>query len=285
VIGAEVPGAITIAEESTAWPGVTAPVHEGGLGFAFKWNMGWMHDTLRFFERDPIHRGWHLEDIRFGLVYAFSEAYVLPLSHDEVVHGKGSLLAKMPCDDWQRFANLRLLLSLMWTHPGKKLLFMGGEFGQDDEWNVDAPFPWPHDDDRSRRGLMRMVRDLNALYRAHPGLHRRDRRPDGFRWIVADDPHASVLAFLRMNAGYANDDILVVFNATPVPRHGYRIGVPHGGRWREVFNSDAGDYGGAGLGNAGSVHSEPAGWHGEPHSLTLTLPPLGLLALAFDPTA
>jgi 1,4-alpha-glucan branching enzyme len=272
------PGAITIAEESTAWPGVTAPVADGGLGFDFKWNMGWMHDTLRFFARDPIHRRYHLDDITFGLVYAFSERFVLPLSHDEVVHGKGSMIGKMPGDPWQKFANLRLCLALMWCHPGKKLVFMGSEFAQQGEWQVDDPFPWPADDDGPRRGLMRFVGDLNRLYRGEAGLHRHDHRREGFQWVVADDATNSVFAFRR--SGDRGRPLLVVANTTPVPRFDYRIGVPRGGLWRELLNSDAAVYGGANLGNDGGAWAEPVPAHGEAQSLSLTLPPLGLLVLA-----
>jgi 1,4-alpha-glucan branching enzyme len=282
LIGARGRGAVTIAEESTAWPGVTSPVHHGGLGFHFKWNMGWMHDTLRFFARDPIHRGHHGDDVTFGLIYAFSENFVLPISHDEVVHGKGSLLSRMPGDDWQRFANLRLYLALMWAHPGKKLLFMGCEFGAEDEWSVDAPFAWPHPYDERRQGVSKLVRDLNALYRATPALHRLDHAPEGFAWIVADDAANSVFAFSRSSAPGAAE-ILVVANMTPVPRHDYRIGVAHAGLWRERLNSDAGVYGGAGLGNGGEVRTQGIAAHGQAQSLSLTLPPLGLLVLERDP--
>ncbi|CAN7153584.1 1,4-alpha-glucan branching protein GlgB [Bosea sp. LjRoot9] len=281
LIGARGRGAVTIAEESTAWAGVTSPVHHGGLGFHFKWNMGWMHDTLRYFARDPIHRGHHGDDVTFGLLYAFSENFVLPISHDEVVHGKGSLLSRMPGDDWQRFANLRLCLALMWSHPGKKLLFMGCEFGAEDEWNVDAPFPWPHPDDERRRGAMQLVRDLNALYRSTPALHRLDHAPEGFAWVIADDSANSVFAF-RRSGGADTPDILVVANMTPVPRHDYRIGVPRSGLWRERLNSDAGVYGGADIGNGGQCRTGSVARHGQRQSLSLTLPPLGLVVLEHD---
>ncbi len=270
------PGASIMAEESTAWPGVTA---RDGLGFGFKWNMGWMHDTLRYFARDPVHRGHHLHDITFGLDYGFSEAFVLPLSHDEVVHGKGSLLQRMPGDDWQRFANLRLLFSLMWTHPGKKLLFMGGEFGAEKEWDVDASFPWPHPYDGMRSGLSRLVGDLNTLYRSHPQLHRLDREPRGFKWVVADDSANAVLAF-RRSSGDAADDLLVVLNTTPVPRFAYPIGVSRPGGWAEILNSDAAAYGGSNLGNDGVCDTEPTPMNDFPHRLRLTLPPLAALVLA-----
>ncbi len=283
LIGARTRGAVSIAEESTAWPGVTTPVHDGGLGFHFKWNMGWMHDTLRYLGRDPIHRSHHGEDITFGLIYAFSENFVLPISHDEVVHGKGSLIARMPGDDWRRFANLRLCLALMWTHPGKKLLFMGCEFGQEAEFDVDAPFPWPHPHDERRQGVSRLVRDLNALYRGAPALHRLDHEPEGFAWVIRDDHDNSVFAFRRA-AGDGSPDLLVVANMTPAPRHDYRIGVPQAGRWRERLNSDAGLYGGSGMGNGGHADTTPVAGHGEAQSLSLTLPPLGLLVLEHAPT-
>ncbi|AMJ63589.1 glycogen-branching enzyme [Bosea sp. PAMC 26642] len=281
LVGERTRGAVTIAEESTAWPGVTSPVHHGGLGFHFKWNMGWMHDSLRYFTHDPIHRGYHRDDVTFGLIYAFSENFVLPISHDEVVHGKGSLLSRMPGDDWQRFANLRLFLAMMWAHPGKKLLFMGCEFGAEAEWSVDAPFPWPHPYDDLRQGVSRLVRDLNAVYRATPALHRLDHTPDGFAWIVADDSENAVFAFSR-SGGDGTPDILVIANMTPVPRHDYRIGVVKPGLWRERLNSDAGIYGGAGLGNGGERHSDAVAAHGQVQSLSLTLPPLGLLILEHD---
>lgn len=282
LVGGRGQGAITIAEESTAWPGVTAPVHAGGLGFHCKWNMGWMHDTLRYFGRDPIYRSYHPRDLTFGLLYAYSENFVLPLSHDEVVHGKGSLLGRMPGDDWQRFANLRLLLGWMWAHPGKKLLFMGGETGQPGEWDADAAFPWPAADDRRRRGVMQLVRDLNGLGQALPALFALDHDPAGFRWVVADDTANSVFAFLRFGGGTA-PPVLAVANMTPVPRHDYCIGVPAAGVWRERLNSDAVDYGGSGVGNGGAVHTEPRFMHGAPQSLRLTLPPLGLLLLEYRP--
>jgi 1,4-alpha-glucan branching enzyme len=270
-----VPGAIMIAEESTAWPGITSM---DGLGFHFKWNMGWMHDTLHYCERDPIYRKHHLNEITFGLLYGFSEAFILSLSHDEVVHGKKSLIGKMPGDDWQRFANLRLLLAEMWTHPGKKLLFMGCEFGAEQEWNVDAPFPWPHPYDEKRQGLMRMVSDLNALYRSYGQLHRLDRYPEGFEWVVANDTDNAVFAFRRSD-GDRMHDLLIVFNSTPVPRYDYRIGVPVGGKWAEIFNSDSSRYAGSDLGNGGGVEAWHTPNHGQDHTLSLVIPPLGLIIL------
>jgi len=280
-VAARHPGAAVVAEESTAWPGVTRPIAEDGLGFAYKWNMGWMHDTLRYMSLDPVHRRHHHDDMTFGTVYAFSERFVLPLSHDEVVHGKGSLLGKMPGDRWQRFANLRAYFGFMYGHPGKKLLFMGGEFAQEREWNHDAGLDWQLLDDPAHRGVQRLVRDLNAVYRREAALHRLDTDPAGFRWVVGDDRANSVFAFLR-SAGTGADGgrvALVVANFTPVPRPGYRIGVPRPGRWREALNTDATDYGGGGIGNGGGVIAEDVGAHGEHWSLVLTLPPLATLIL------
>ncbi|MEW6255389.1 MAG: 1,4-alpha-glucan branching protein GlgB [Pseudomonadota bacterium] len=276
-ISREAPGAITIAEESTAWPGVTAPVSQGGLGFAFKWNMGWMHDTLRYMGKDPIHRRHHHDDLTFGLVYAFSEHYVLPLSHDEVVHGKGSLIARMPGDEWQKMANLRAYLGFMFAHPGKKLLFMGAEMAQPGEWNHDAELPWHLLAEPSRAGLNALVRDLNHLYRAEAALHAGDSTPEGFRWIIGDDRDNCVFAFLRLGA---QAPMLIVCNMTPVPRENYRIGVPQGGVWRERLNTDAGLYGGSGIGNGGHVAASGEPSHGLEHSLRLTLPPLATLFLS-----
>ncbi len=272
------PWATVIAEESTAWPGVSAPVSEDGLGFGYKWNMGWMHDTLHYMAREPIHRIHHHDEITFGLVYAFSERFVLPLSHDEVVHGKGSLLGRMPGDRWQRFANLRAYLGFMWAHPGKTLLFMGGEFGQEREWNHDAQLDWFLLDDPFHAGTQRLVRDLNRALRDTPALHRRDASPEGFAWVIGDDRANSVYAFLRQGSP-GDPPALVVCNFTPVPRHGYRIGVPRGGRWAERINSDAADYGGSGVGNAGGATAEAAPSHGHPQSVLLSLPPLATLIL------
>jgi 1,4-alpha-glucan branching enzyme len=269
------PGAIMVAEESTAWPGVSAPVQEGGLGFHYKWNMGWMHDTLHYMQEDPVNRRWHHGQMTFGLIYAFSERFVLPLSHDEVVHGKGSLLGKMPGDAWQKLANLRAYLGFMWTHPGKKLLFMGIELAQPTEWNHDAQLPWHLLDDPRHRGMQALVRDLNRTYRNTPALHLRDAEPGGFDWVIGDDAENSVYAFLR--SGREGAPVLVVCNLTPVPREGYRIGVPFGGWWREILNTDASEYGGSGVGNAGGVDAQGEGSHGQPASLVLTLPPLATL--------
>jgi 1,4-alpha-glucan branching enzyme len=272
VVAERCPGAITIAEESTAWPGVTNSIAHGGLGFSYKWNMGWMHDTLRYMAHDPIHRPYHHDDITFGLLYAFSERFILPLSHDEVVHGKGSLIGKMPGDGWQRFANLRAYLAFMWAHPGKKLLFMGSEIAQEAEWSHDGQIDWHLLDRPEHKGVQRLVRDLNRVYAAEPALHRLDSDPNGFRWMIGDDRANSVFAFLRL-AGDA-PPTLAVSNLTPMPRHNYRIGVPRAGRWSEAINSDSALYGGSNAGNRGGVETSAAGAHGEPHSLELLLPPL-----------
>jgi len=281
VVTERCPGAIVIAEESTAWPGVTQPVSELGLGFAYKWNMGWMHDTLRYMAHDPIHRSYHHDDMTFGLVYAFSERFVLPLSHDEVVHGKGSLLGRMPGDRWQKFANLRAYFGFMWAHPGKKLLFMGGEIAQEREWNHDGEVDWFLLDNPDHAGIQRLVRDLNRIYRDEPALHRRDASPEGFRWIIGDDRANSVFAFLRR--GEAGDPpVLVVCNMTPAPRPHYRIGVPRAGQWREIANTDSRFYGGSDMGNDGGAATAPIPAHGEPQSLELTLPPLSTLMLRAD---
>jgi 1,4-alpha-glucan branching enzyme len=278
VIAERCPDAVVIAEESTAWPGVTQPVSNTGLGFSYKWNMGWMHDTLQYIERDPIHRAYHHHEMTFGLLYSFSEKFILPISHDEVVHGKGSLLGKMPGDRWQKFANLRAYLGFMWSHPGKKLLFMGCEIAQDREWNHDRELDWFLLDDPAHAGVQRLVRDLNRVYRREPALHVRDCEPSGFRWLVGDDRANSVFAYLRCGA---DDDVpvLVVCNMTPAPRHDYRIGVPRAGAWREILNSDSQFYGGSNLGNNGTVHAQPHAAHGEPRSITLTLPPLSTIML------
>jgi 1,4-alpha-glucan branching enzyme len=267
-------GAMTIAEESTAWPGVSQPTFAGGLGFGFKWNMGWMHDTLRYISKEPIHRQYHHHDLTFGLLYAFTENFVLPLSHDEVVHGKGSLLGKMPGDRWQRFANLRAYYGFMWGHPGKKLLFMGGEFGQEREWNHDQSLDWHLLDDPFHAGVKALVADLNRVYRTVPALHERDCEASGFQWLVSDDRDNSVLAFARR--GEAEGSLAVVAsNFTPVPRYGYRIGVPLPGFYEEAINTDAEIYAGGNVGNMGGLQTEETPCHGHPCSLVLTLPPLG----------
>ena len=272
-------GAITVAEESTAWPAVSRPTYLGGLGFGYKWNMGWMHDTLDYMAKDPIHRRFHHDRLTFGLLYAFSENFILPLSHDEVVHGKGSLLTRMPGDRWQQFANLRAYYGFMWTHPGKKLLFMGGEFAQVREWSHQRSLDWHLLDQPEHAGMQRLVRDLNTLYRALPALHEKDCEPAGFAWLDANDSDQSVLSYLRR--GSAPDALAVtVCNFTPVVREGYRVGVPRAGRWREHLNTDAACYAGSGVGNQGGVASEPVPWHGHAQSVCLTLPPLATVILA-----
>jgi 1,4-alpha-glucan branching enzyme len=274
----DVPGAITVAEESTAWPQVSGPVESGGLGFGYKWNMGWMHDTLSYMSREPVHRSHHHNELTFGLIYAFSENFILPLSHDEVVHGKGSLLGKMPGDRWQKFANLRAYLSFMWTHPGKKLLFMGGEFAQEREWNHDQSLDWYLLAEPSHRGVHALVRDLNRLYRTIPALHRFDSEPRGFEWIDAGDASQSTLSFLRR--GEADEaPVAVVCNFTPVVRHRFRLGVPKQGRWIERLNTDSAAYGGSNVGNLGSVEAQDMSWHGQPFSVELALPPLATVVL------
>jgi 1,4-alpha-glucan branching enzyme len=277
----EAPGATTVAEESTAWPMVSMPPYVGGLGFGFKWNMGWMHDTLRYMSHDPVHRKFHHNDLTFGLLYGFSENFILPLSHDEVVHGKGSILGRMPGDRWQRFANLRAYYGFMWSHPGKKLLFMGSEFGQEREWNHDNSLDWHLLDDPLHHGVHQLVRDLNRLYRTEVALHRFDASPDGFAWIDANDNEQSCLAFLRRGSD-PREIAVIVCNFTPVPRQGYRIGVPWTGRYVERLNTDAIEYGGSGMGNRGEVEAERIPWHGHPQSLTLTLPPLSTTIFVYD---
>ena len=278
----EFPGAITIAEESTSWAGVSRPTYTGGLGFTFKWNMGWMHDTLEYFGHDPVHRRFHQNQITFGLLYAFTENFVLALSHDEVVHGKRTLLDKMPGDVCQRFANLRLLYGYMYSHPGKKMLFMGGEFGQWREWNHDTSLDWHLCDLEPHRGLQRLICDLNRVYRAEPALYEADFDWSGFQWIDFNDADNSVIVYLR-KANTNGAVIVCVCNFTPVPRHGYRIGVPEAGWYRELINSDAIPYGGSNIGNFGGVHSVESPCHELPHSLTLTLPPLSVLLLKRQP--
>ncbi|MBW3651673.1 MAG: 1,4-alpha-glucan branching protein GlgB, partial [Actinobacteria bacterium] len=265
VVYGEHPGAMMIAEESTAWPGVSRPVYLGGLGFGFKWNMGWMHDTLDYFSKEPVYRRYHHNELTFGLLYAFSENFVLPLSHDEVVHGKGSLLNKMPGDRWQKSANLRALLAWMWAHPGKQLLFMGGELAQSAEWNHNSSLDWHLLEFPEHSGVQNLVRTLNREYRNQPALWERDYSPDGFRWIDASDVDSNVLSFLRL--GSEGESMLAcIANLAPVTRHGYRVGLPRGGRWREVLNTDASPFGGSGAGNAGVVEASEGSWHGLPHS-------------------
>ena len=268
----------TLAEESTAWPMVSRPTYLGGLGFTYKWNMGWMHDTLSYIKEDPIHRKYHHDMLTFGLLYAFTENFVLPLSHDEVVHGKGSILTRMPGDSWQQFANVRVYYTFMYGHPGKKLLFMGGEFAQGREWNHATSLDWHLLDYPQHAGVQRLVRDLNRLYTTTPALYELDCEPAGFEWIDATDWEDSVIAFLRKGRD-SNDFVVVVCNFTPVVRQSYRIGVPAPGVYREVLNSDASDYGGSGVGNGGRVEANDQGAHGRPYSIYLTLPPLAALIL------
>ncbi len=276
VVYQQFPDAMTFAEESTSWPMVSRPTYLGGLGFGFKWNMGWMHDTLLYMSKDPIHRRYHHNLLTFSLLYAFHENFVLPFSHDEVVHGKGSMMGKMSGDMWQKFANLRLLYGYMYMHPGKKLLFMGCEFGQWAEWNHDASLDWHLLEYASHDGLRRWVRDLNTLLRGEPSLHQQDFDPAGFQWIDCNDTEQSTLIFMR-RARDPKDLLVCAFNFTPVPRHNYRIGVPSSGYWREVLNSDAPLYGGSGQGNMGGVESAPVAAHGHFQSLNVTLPPLGMV--------
>lgn len=279
VLGAECPGSITVAEESTAFPGVSAPTYAGGLGFHYKWNMGWMHDTLKYMAQDPVHRRWHHDKMSFGLVYGYSENFVLPLSHDEVVHGKGSILGRMPGDDWQRFANLRAYYGFMWGHPGKKLLFMGQEFGQPTEWNHDVELPWGLLGDERHAGIQRLVRDLNRVYRELTPLHQLDHDPRGFEWIAVSEAEQSVYAWLRRDE--QGRVVLVACNFTPVPREGYRLGVPPGvPAWREALNTDSGFYGGGNIGNGmHSLLSDNIPAHGREQSVMLTLPPLATVLL------
>ncbi|KAF1054638.1 MAG: 1,4-alpha-glucan branching enzyme GlgB [Stenotrophomonas maltophilia] len=279
VVAAEVPGALVIAEESTAWPGVSRPVSEGGLGFAYKWNMGWMHDSLKYFQEDPVNRRHHHHQMTFGLLYAFSEHFILPISHDEVVHGKGSLLGKMPGDRWQQFANLRLYLSLMWAHPGKILLFMGCEIGQWREWDHDQPLDWYLLHQADHAGLQHLVRDLNLLVRGEPALYQLDGSADGFQWLIGDDAGNSAFAWLR-HGEPGTRPLLVVLNATPVPRSNYRIGVPRGGHWDVLLNSDSERYAGSNAGSQGRLVSQAEPSHGQEDSLVIDLPPLGALLLA-----
>jgi 1,4-alpha-glucan branching enzyme len=286
------PGITMIAEESTAWPGVSRPVYLGGLGFGFKWNMGWMHDTLGYLSQDPIYRQYHHNEITFSMIYAFSENFILPMSHDEVVHGKGSLVSKMPGDEWRRFAGLRSLLAYMWAHPGKQLLFMGSEFGQVSEWSADDGLDWWILDFPVHQGVQRLSRDLNAIYRNTPALWELDSTPEGFGWIDSNDAQGNTLSFLRLAAtpgtaapgtatqGDQSRTLACIANFSPQPHENYRVGLPHPGRWREVLNTDAAVYGGSGVGNMGSIEAVAEPWHGRPASAAITLPPLGVLWLA-----
>jgi 1,4-alpha-glucan branching enzyme len=273
------PGTIMVAEESTAWPGVSRPVYLGGLGFGFKWNMGWMHDTLNYLSLDPVYRQYHHNEMTFSMMYAYSENFILPLSHDEVVHGKGSLLGKMPGDEWRRFAGVRSLLAYMWAHPGKQLLFMGGEFAQGSEWSADKGLDWWVLDFEGHQGVQRLSRDLNAAYRQAPALWELDASPDGFSWIDANDALGNVLSFTRSGSG-ASRPLVCIANFSAVPHLEYRVGLPEAGHWREVLNTDAAAYGGSGTGNLGGIQAAAEPWHGQPASATLVLPPMGVLWLS-----
>ncbi|SDG38480.1 1,4-alpha-glucan branching enzyme [Lentzea fradiae] len=272
------PGIVMIAEESTAWPGVTRPTHLGGLGFGFKWNMGWMHDSLHYLSREPIHRSFHHNEMTFSLVYAWSENFVLPLSHDEVVHGKGSLWGRMPGDDWNKAAGVRSLLAFMWAHPGKQLLFMGGEFGQRQEWSESRSLDWHlTEQEPLHQGIQNLMRDLNSVYKRSSALFSHDVTPEGFQWIDANDSGGNVLSFVRI--GDDGSTLVCVANFAGMPHHDYRVGLPSGGRWKELVNTDASHYGGSGVGNLGGVDAEAAPWHGRPYSAVLQLPPSGVLWL------
>jgi 1,4-alpha-glucan branching enzyme len=272
------PGVVSAAEESTAFAGVSKPTYLGGLGFGFKWNMGWMHDTLAYFQQDPVYRRYHHHELTFSLMYAFSENFILPLSHDEVVHGKGSMLQKMPGDRWQQLANLRALYAYMWAHPGKQLLFMGQEFGQEREWSHERSLDWHLLEDHGHGGLQNLVRDLNRVYREQPALWQRDDDHEGFGWLEANDADANVVAFVRWGNGDAKP-VVCVCNLSPVPREGYRLGLPRSGRWDEVLNTDAEIYGGANVGNMGAVEAEAQPWHNQPFSATVNVPPIGVIWL------
>ena len=283
VVYRRVPGCMTIAEESTAWPGVSRPVHLGGLGFGHKWNMGWMHDSLDYMAREPVHRGYHHHQMTFSMVYAYSENYVLPISHDEVVHGKGSLLRKMPGDRWQQLANVRAYLGFMWAHPGKQLLFMGQEFAQESEWSEQRSLDWWLLDLPDHRGVALLLKELNAVYRASSALWSQDHEPAGFAWIDANDANGNVLSFLRY--GTDGSAVACISNFAGMPHEGYRLGLPWPGQWREVVNTDAEIYSGSGVGNFGGVTASTDGWHGQPASALLRLPPLSTVWLASDPPA
>lgn len=281
VVYSQFPDAVTIAEESTSWTGVSRPTYLGGLGFGQKWMMGWMHDSLHYFQLDPIHRKYHQNEITFSIMYAFTENFMLPLSHDEVVHGKGSLLGRMPGDEWRRFANLRLLFSYMFAHPGTKLLFMGGEFGQSAEWNHERSLDWHLLDYGVHQGIQKVVKDLNHLYRSEPALYEHGFEQKGFQWIDYGDRENSVIAFQRQ--GYKREDtLIVVCHFTPEVRNQYRIGVPFRGQWKEIFNSDRTEYSGSGILNSGTLATAPVKYHGQDYSLSLSLPPLGITILKLD---
>jgi 1,4-alpha-glucan branching enzyme len=275
------PGIVSAAEESTAWPGVSRPTYLGGLGFGFKWNMGWMHDTLEYFKQDPVYRRWHHHELTFSLVYAFTENFILPLSHDEVVHGKGSLYSKMPGDRWQKHANLRALYAYMWAHPGKKLLFMGQEFAQEAEWSHERSLDWHLLEEGDKSGVQALVRDLNRFYKDEPALWEVDFEPAGFYWIEPNDSDANVVVFARTSKDFERV-LICAMNLSPVVRGPYRVGLPRAGKWKELLNTDAGQYGGSNVGNMGSVEAEPIPWHGQPFSAEITMPPLGALWLVPD---
>src|SRR6185436_5864529 len=278
VIHGREPGTISAAEESTAWPGVSRPTYLGGLGFGFKWNMGWMHDTLAYFQQDPVYRRWHHHELTFSLVYAFTENFILPLSHDEVVHGKGSLLSKMPGDRWQQLANLRSLFAYMWAHPGKKLLFMGGELATPWEWNHADELPWFLLEHAEHTGVRDLVRDANRIYRDEPAFWEVDFSHEGFRWIEPNDAANNVLVFARVSRD-ATRQVVCIANLSPVAREGYRVGLPQPGAWEELLNTDSTFYGGGGVGNMGRVTAEDVSWHDQPYSALVTLPPLGVIWL------
>jgi 1,4-alpha-glucan branching enzyme len=278
VVHGREPGIVSAAEESTAWPGVSRPTYLGGLGFGFKWNMGWMHDTLAYFQQDPVYRRWHHHELTFSLVYAFTENFILPLSHDEVVHGKGSLLNKMPGDRWQKLANLRALYGYMWAHPGKKLLFMGQEFAQEAEWSYERSLDWHLLENPEHSGIQSLVRDLNRAYKAEPALWETDYDGSAFWWIEANAAEDNVFAFARRSKD-SERIVVVAMNLSPAPRHDYRLGLPRSGRWTELMNTDSNYYGGSDQGNLGGVEAEGIGWHSQPFSAEFTLPPLGVLWL------
>jgi 1,4-alpha-glucan branching enzyme len=278
VVHGEHPGVMMIAEESTAWPGVSRPIYLGGLGFGFKWNMGWMHDTLDYFKHDPIHRKYHHNQLTFSLMYAFGENFVLPLSHDEVVHGKGSLLNKMSGDPWRKFANLRSLYAFMWAHPGKKLIFMGGEIAQYSEWNHDTQLDWPTLQDDRHAGIQRLMADINRLYKESPSLWEVDHSPEGFQWIDANDAENNVISFFRTTED-RSEHLVCIANFSPVPRYNFRVGLPTKTEFVEALNTDSESYGGSNVGNLGVVEADPVPWHGLDYSATIALPPLGVLWL------
>ena len=286
VVHAQFPGVLTIAEESTSWPGVSRPTYLGGLGFSLKWDLGWMHDSLEYFQKDPVHRKWHHGLLTFRLLYAFMENFALPISHDEVVHGKGAMVAKMPGDAWQKFANLRVFYGMMFGHPGKKILFMTNDIGQEAEWDASRSMDWDALGGGLQQGLQRYIKDLNAIYRIYPACYENDFSPLGFQWIDCQDTDGSVISFLRRSRGRSGgaadgqEQLVFVCNFTPVPRFGYRVGVPAAGFYKEILNSDAREYDGSGLGNLGGVQADVLPWHGHPHSLALTLPPLGIVVFS-----